>query len=108
MYKIGDEVKIIDGGRIYSTYIDWFIKNCDNIEYFCRYAYSSSIKEKINYIILGKGIHETNGKMLYIISANEDYAPIFLISEDGIELVEKEMTLEEIEKALGYKIKLKN
>lgn len=80
-FNIGDKVKIINDGELYTTYPQWVEKYAK--EYSVYYAYGSNISEaslKYTYKIIAKGKHE-NGHMLYLIRA---LSACYLISEYGL------------------------
>lgn len=82
--KVGDTVEVVDVGKAYPTYTDWFDRFCP--EYASRYAYVSSIELGRTYEVLAKHLHENKINMLYAIRANK-YSRVYLIGEDGIKKV---------------------
>ena len=113
--KAGDIVKVVDWGRIYSTYIDWFVERADELkaEWLARYAYGDS-RNYENYP--KKGSDNREWKVLFVdgqfaliieespfIITNEK---VFLINVDGLSPFVREMTLSEIEAELGYPVKI--
>lgn len=103
-----DVVKVADWGDMYDTCTPWFKEHKDNIsiDWIIRYAYgdvSNYEQRKYTddnaYIVL----YVDGDKAL--ISLYAENTKVYLINVDALYRVRK-MTLEEIEKELGYKIKL--
>lgn len=81
--EIGDTVKVIDSGKCYSTYSDWFNKFAP--KYASRYAYGQSVEKGFVGKVIAKHAHGLGGDMLYAIQ-NLGYE-VYLIGEKGIEKV---------------------
>lgn len=91
--KIGDKVKVIHSGMIYSNYNDFFIENNDiDIYLITNYQYTrgdidTSLKYKVRYI----GKHSTNGSTICLIQEikNEPKnGKVYLINMEGLEVDE--------------------
>lgn len=122
MYNIGEKVEIVKTGEKYSTYYDWFNVNARDVDHsiIARYGKNSDIKEGETYTIIAKGAHENNSDMLYLITTKtegyKDETKVILIGEKGIarkrcmtisevkNALYNKLSLEEIEKILGYNI----
>lgn len=112
LFNVGDIVKVTDEGCQYSTYPSFFTQNFGispkSEDFSSRYCYNVYIdmvnENEEEYKIVGFGKHITTDKIIYVIE--DSNSRIFLIGEDGIDAILRKMTLEEIEKELGYKIKL--
>ena len=110
--KAGDIVKVVNWGRNYSTYTDWFLEQADKLkpEWLVRYAYNDSR----NYERYPK--NHSDNRRWEVLSVVEDCAlitqpdlfrpEVYLISLDGLSPLTREMTLSEIEAELGYPVKI--
>lgn len=110
-FKAGDIVTVVDWGRQYSTYADWFLSRKSEFpaEWLVKYAYDNCMFErplthKCYYTVL-----YVAGNM-YLIGECRGYTgrlgSVYLISEGGIALAPKRMTKADIEKELGYTIEI--
>ena len=126
-FKVGDIVQIKDWGAMCSTYNDWFIKNAHllDIDWIARYAYGDNRNfQKYNKMTVEKD-DKRKYKILYLDMSEDNYTPayshyaliepfdesspykqVFLMSIYGIKPLKKQMTLEEVEEALGYEIEI--
>jgi len=76
-FKIGDRVKIINDGAVYTTYNNWgFIKRPSN------FAYGDTPKNGNIGIVIDKGKHCTDDKMLYVVDIKGWH---YVMGESGIE-----------------------
>lgn len=86
--KVGDIVRVVNKGRIYPTYYEWFDKYAP--EFASRYAYCNTMTREM-YKVLAMHKHDFRNDMLYAIqewdSFNGESSPIYLISADGIEKI---------------------
>lgn len=110
--KAGDIVKVVNWGKNYSTHADWFLERADKLkpEWLVRYAYNDSR----NYERYPKS-HSDN-RCWEVLSVDEGCAlitqpglfrpEVYLIRLDGLSPFTREMTLSEIEDALGYPVKI--
>ena len=123
-FKVGDIVQIRDWGAMCSTYSDWFVRNAHllDIDWIARYAYGDNRNylkynnkekddnDKRKYKILYLDMCEDNCSHYALIESlnepNNENEQVFLMSIYGIKPLKKQMTLEEVEKALGYEIEI--
>lgn len=82
--EVGDMVEIIDNGCSYTTYSSWVVNHVLNKYDMLRYDIGQKLRNGVIGIVKGKGLHCSNGKMLYYIEINTGRC--YLISEDGIKL----------------------
>ena len=99
--KIGDTVVVVDDGKSYSTYTDWFVKS-GYAEFLPRYAYgirhfktTLGFEDSDTFKVIGKGSALFDGSVLMITpdfsnpevlyGKHED--SVFLINEDGVKKV---------------------
>lgn len=91
--KVGDVVKIVDKGEMYSSYCDWFDEACPELA--SRYAYCYNRENDYpngRYKVLTKHSHlldptTTLCAIQECRKYSDRYDPIFLISTKGIEKV---------------------
>lgn len=109
--KVNDTVQVTDWGSIHDTCRLWFEdhKNEIKFDWGIRYAYQDAenyedcqYTDNNTYVVLY--VDEQEKKAL--ISLHTAYTKVYLIDLDVLVPV-RVMTMEEIEKELGYKIKLK-
>ena len=113
--KAGDIVKVIDWGRSYSTAINWFLERKDklNPDWLARYAFNDSSNYKkyqrtpsdnrrweVLFVDVDNNLALITEKSPFICGA------VYLIRLIGLSPLVREMTLSEIEAALGYPIKI--
>ena len=82
--KIGDKVKIVDNGKSYTTYADWFDKHAP--KYASRFAYGDTPENGTTGNVVAIAPHEYGGKTLYAISTGY-FNAVYLVGEKGIERV---------------------
>ena len=87
-FNVGDNVKIIDGGELYSTYNSWVGKHVPN-KYKSFWAKGIEPNKSDTYTIIACGNHEDYpSSMLYYIQ-NDNTKQCFIIREEGIEMSRK-------------------
>lgn len=89
-FNVGDMVKVVRCGQAYTTYENWFNEQGLGAYYTTRYAYSINPYD-INdsetvYKVVKRGTHHYGDDNLYLIQ-RDDYAPMFLIGEEGLKAV---------------------
>lgn len=99
--KIGDIVTVVDDGRGYSTYTDWFVENGYE-EFLPRYAYgvrhfktALGFEDGTPFKVIGKGSALFDGDVLMItpnfsnpkVLYGEHEESVFLINEQGVKKV---------------------
>lgn len=90
--EVGDKVKVINDGLIYTTYGKFFIDN--NLENYLmiNYQYNNSdIDMDDKYVVKYIGKHKDNGRTICVIkevSWSEDSGRVYLIEIDGIRKVD--------------------
>lgn len=109
-FKVGDMVKVVDAGSLYTTYDSFFIKH-NIMELGLRYQYlHSDINKSATYKIKYIGKHTDSFNMVAVIEEvkDNDYCAkkIYLINVDGLKFARRRMTWEEIEKELGYMVEV--
>lgn len=82
--EVGDEVEVIDNGCSYRTYADWVVNHVLNKYNMLKFDIGQKPRNGDIGIVKGKGLHCSNGKMLYYIELKTGRC--YLISEDGIKL----------------------
>ena len=103
-FKVGDMVGIANWGDRYTTHTDWFIEHINelNPEWLVHYAYNEMdddpTKDEAYEVIFAD--YEDDK---YLIRETSFCPRVYLVNHNALC---KRMTLEEIEKELGYKIKL--
>ncbi len=109
--KVGDRVRVKNWGQEFSTALNWCVENKDDIpiELLIRYAYGDSSR----FIKYGSESGDTNVyRVLYIknrraiIGTNNDFGAVYIIAVSALESEFVELTLEEVEKRLGYRVKI--
>ena len=84
MPKVGDNVKVVDSGRTFSTYNTWLIKNKIDIKYAIKWTTSKSPKNNSIYKIVAIHKHLDSRAMLALI---EDDYNCYIINVEGLEVV---------------------
>lgn len=114
-YKVGDIVKVTEWGYQYIFNIDWFYKHCTDLDFdikwAIRYAYGNSMyavdslgeQEKLYSYRIYYAAPEQDK---YLISVDDDCAPMYLFSARGLKTAPRAMTQDDIESELGYKVEL--
>ena len=88
LYKVGDNVRIVNFGQQYTTYSDWFEENNIGINFAARYSYNVSCEKDKVYTILAYGPHCFHTGMLYLIEEKDTlHSPVFLFAGEALELV---------------------
>ena len=97
--KIGDKVKIIDGGKCYSHYKEWIKihgkKYLDNWEYGSR-----DFNKEDTYKIVAKTRHNDYDDMLYLIQ-NEKTKRVYIFGEEGIKKVKEKVAEDKLLKIIN-------
>ena len=110
-FKAGDVVTVVNWGKQYTTYTEWFLfrKSEFPTEWLVKYAYANCMFKR--------PLTHKYYTVLYVdddmclIGEREGYntgrlGSVYIISEDGIALAPKRMTKADIEKELGYRIEI--
>ena len=87
--KVGDVVKVVDLGKVYSTYAEWVDENVHGIAK-CMYQYDDAKPDTtIKYQVLAVGKHPvTSNTLMYIQEVNDDgYGKCYLMENKGLEKV---------------------
>lgn len=88
LYKVGDNVRIVNFGKQYTTYSDWFEENNIGINFAARYGYNVLCDKDKVYTILAYGPHYFHTGMLYLIEEKDTpHSPLFLFAGEALELV---------------------
>ena len=83
---VGDFVKVVDDGGMYTTYTEWVVKNVDDKEKAVRYAYDSeTVPSKCKVVVIGK--HDDEETTLAYIEDVEWPYHCYLINVDGLKKV---------------------
>lgn len=90
-FKVGDLVRVADGGQHYSTYAEWVEKNApDALQEWRAGRHYDGVRYTVHNLegrVVVAAPHGYNGKMLYLVRATDN--SLFVISEDGLELVRR-------------------
>ena len=83
--KVGDKVRVVSAGMLYSTYDEWVVRNIADKRLIARYQYNRSIDTSKVYRIRKIALHSTSVKrvLAYIESTWDESC--FLIGIEGIE-----------------------
>lgn len=85
-FNVGDNVKIVDEGEVYSTYNRWIGKHVPS-KYTSFWARGIEPSKSDTYTIIACGNHEDYpSSMLYYIQ-NDNTKQCFIICEEGIEMI---------------------
>ena len=85
-FKVGDKVKIVDGGEVYTTYNEWVDKHVPS-KYISFWAAGIKPNESDTYTIIACGNHDSSPwRKLYYIQ-NNNTKQCFIMSEEGIEMI---------------------
>lgn len=87
--EVGDMIEIVDNGCSYKTYADWVVNHVLSKYNMLKYDIGQKPRNGDIGIVREKGLHCSNGKMLYYIEL--DTGRCYLISEDGIKLHRKKV-----------------
>ena len=114
-FKAGDIVKITEWGYQYQSNIDWFYKHIVDggfeVKWAIRYAYGNPM-----FLVEGLGnrakldsyrvYYASSEQDKYLISVDNDCAPMYLFSARGLKPAPRAMTQDDIESELGYEVEL--
>lgn len=81
--QIGDTVKVVNNGKCYTRYEEWFVKNAP--QYLGKFAYGGMPKNGGSYKVLMKS--DKDGLKYVIQEINWPNDAVYLIDEKGIEKV---------------------
>lgn len=83
--KVGDKVRVVNAGLLYSTYDEWVIRNIADKRLIARYQYNCKIDTSKIYKIRKIALHSMRVKrvLAYIESTWDESC--FLIGVEGIE-----------------------
>ena len=107
-FKVGDKVRVVNNDSRYDTFTRWFEAYHEHLktEWLVKYRYgdddviTGDICTVLYYAPHVTCVH----RMLYLIRHSNGY--VYLIGEDGIEVVSRKMTQADIEMELGYRVEL--
>ena len=107
-FKVGDKVMVVDDGKRYDTFTEWFAVHREHLktEWLVKYRYNDDdiITGDICTVLYCAPHIKNTSAMLYLIEHSDGC--VYLIGEAGIELASRKMTLADIEQELGYKVEL--
>lgn len=116
-FNIGDRVKIIDHGELYPTYSSFFAENDIDPEIARRYAYgvgSLIIQDNCVGKVIASGYYKgvPNAGNLYVIQLETNSAiecnilsdAVYIINEQGLELMPLRLTKAEAESKYNIEI----
>lgn len=104
-FKIGDKVKVINQGKIYSTYKRWIEKY--GKKYIDNWKKADDYLDKDKkYEIVAKGPHDY-GWMLYLIQ-DEETRQVYIFSEDGLKKIGEKNMNKDLVLRLGDRIEYIN
>ena len=107
-FKVGDKVRVINNGSRYDTFTRWFETYREHLktEWLVKYRYGDEdvITGDICTVLYYAPHCTCADRMLYLIKHSAGY--VYLINEDGIDVVSRKMTRADIEKELGYSIEI--
>lgn len=84
-FNVGDRVKIIDSGKKFSTYVEWFTKNAPELAGYYRFDSSAELDEEYKIRRIAPHLEHENKTLYAIQNPKTDY--VYLIGEEGIEKV---------------------
>lgn len=98
--KVGDIVKVVNKGYLYSTYYSWFDKYAPELA--SRYAYNGKIEKlSVEYEVLAVHEHESQNTTVCAIQEKTDdspaHPPIYLIGIAGVRKSSHNSHLEDID-----------
>lgn len=82
--KVGDEVEVVDIGKNYSTYSDFFVRNKIDLDIAARFAFGSTIERSERYKVVAIGEHEYGGTLCAITSDKIWDNSVHLIGVEGL------------------------
>lgn len=108
MIRIGDTVKIINDGKRYTTFSKWFADNIDNLNIRDVVAYDYDDDKNQDYFdnVLCEVVYIDRKNEICLIREMDDRFLTYLVDLDGIASIKKQMTIEDIEKLLGFQIEI--
>ena len=83
--KVGDKVKVIDDGRVYSMYINWLITNNVSLESAIKWQCGKFPNNEEKYII--KEIHPHAELKKNVLALIEDEYSAYIIDIKGLEVI---------------------
>lgn len=93
-FEIGDEVRLVSAGQVYTTYAKWFVENNIDLSIASRYRYMSSgddFEGKVGTIVAYGRHSKTDPTILYCVEFKSSIdRPVYLVNGDGIVLEEIE------------------
>ena len=110
-FKVGDIVRVIDWGKQYSTCTPWFIEHASELEleWMINYCYGSFSKNSDHYSMERFKVlfvDQDKGRCLIGEMRINCVGNTYLIDKEGLALVRKRMTQDDIEMELGYRVEL--
>jgi hypothetical protein len=82
--KVGDAVKVVNGGKSWDTYAEWFEKHEPKL--VARYAYNRVVENGYVGKVIAKHDSDSSYGMAYAISQG-DYYEVYLVHDGAIEKV---------------------
>ena len=82
--KVGDLVKVVDSGKIYSTYHSWPDWKKVPVEYAVRYSFGQSLCDGKRGVVRYIGTHEFGDVDLALIETIDGTKQCYLIALKGI------------------------
>lgn len=90
--KVGDKIKIINSGKIYSTYSDWVksnvkskkLQNLFDVGTYYLDGYENDI-----FTVKANALHHLGSYLMLYYIQNDRTKRCYIISEDGIEIIRK-------------------
>lgn len=85
-FKVGDVVRIIDAGLIYTTYCGWVTENVKDINLIAKFAYGGHPATDVKYKIIAIAEHGIkSGRTLAYIQCSDAFEqPCYLIGVEGL------------------------
>lgn len=84
--KVGDKVRVVDTGKLYTTRIDWICDNVIDKEQIARFAYGEDMgySKGITHLKTKFVVLATDGDIAYISKSETDNVPCYLIGVEGL------------------------
>lgn len=112
-FKVGDIVRVTNWGKQYSTYTPWFTEHASELEleWMINYCYCNGNFPKNSDYCRNKRfkvlfVDRDLGMCLIGETFINMLGCTYLIDENGLALVRKRMTQDDIEMKLGYRVEL--
>ena len=107
-FKVGDIVRVTNWGAQYSTCTSWFTKHASelNFDWIVNYCYGNYSRHNPNERFKVLCVDGNEGKCLIGEMFINAVRGTYLIDENGLALVRKRMTQDDIEMELGYRVEL--